>query len=286
MAGWRVEASTTTVVAPSSTIRAIASSGGPGRPETAGITATRATSSGSAGSKSASRCQARSDGSRATSTDGVTNTRVAPGSHSNTCMFQFGTCATLRYCRSSVTGRTHRRTPERRRNAARSAGVACSKRRTVASYSAGQRYGRSYDNASRTRHPEGAIGSSALSSMRPSTAVPSAGICHVFTASGSFGFMNPRTRPPMYTRCGPADAVYQAGGASFASSVVGFRPPLAMSRSATVAMKSAGSGEAHLRGDGEEESAREEQPERARQQRRRRRGPGTPRRPRGPSSAC
>ena len=139
----RADASTTTVVAPSSTIRDIGSAGGPGRPETAGITARRAASSGSAGLKSASRCQARSVGSRETSADDVRTTRVAPGSHSKTCMFQSATCATWRNCRSSVTGRTQRRTPERRRNAARSAGVACSKRRTVASYSAGQRYGRS-----------------------------------------------------------------------------------------------------------------------------------------------
>jgi hypothetical protein len=43
----------------------------------------------------------------------------------------------------------------------------------------------------------------------------------------------------MYNRCGPAVAVYQAGGISFSIGIVMFNGPLVMARSAQTAANSA-----------------------------------------------
>ena len=118
---------------------------------------------------------------------------------------------------TSATGRHGRSvwSPARRTSARRSAAGTRrarragrrSKRLTTVSYSAGQRYGRSYESASRTRQPEGAIGSCALSSasaLRRRSLPPES--ARSATRRPGRWSCTPRTRPPMYTRCGPAAA--------------------------------------------------------------------------------
>ena len=134
--------------------------------------------------------------------------------HSKTRMFQSGTSATTRNCRDSVAGQhaPAHAAPAQERGPLVPA-PARSNRRTVASYSAGHRYGRSYESASRTPPSRRRHRQLRVQLHPPFDRRASAGICQVGHAVGIVAVhVAADARRRCRRRCGPAEAEYHAGG--------------------------------------------------------------------------